>query len=81
MDKTYVIILCIIFVIFIGIQIYLYQKKMKEKDDLIKEIEYFQNQISYIKKNPDMKYQLNDEDIFEIITNFERFKSQSSLHY
>ncbi len=81
MDKTYVIILCIIFVIFIGIQIYLYQKKMKEKDDLIKEIEYFQNQISYIKKNPDMKYQLNDQDIFEIITNFERFKSQSSFQY
>ena len=80
MNKVYVIILCILFVIFIGIQIYLYQKKMKEKDNLIKEIEYFQNQIAYLKKNPDMKYQLNDEDIFEIITNFERFKNQSSYY-
>lgn len=66
-----------IFVLFmIGIiiyQIYRYQEELEMKDRLIGEIEQFQNQVRFLKENPEMRYQLKDEDIFEIVTNYERF--------
>lgn len=66
-----------IFVLFmIGIviyQIYRHQEELERKDQLIGEIEQFQNQVRFLKENPEMRYQLQDEDIFEIVTNYERF--------
>ena len=66
-----------IFVLFmIGIiiyQVYRHQEELERKDKLIGEIEHFQNQIHFLKENPEMRYQLQDEDIFEIVTNYERF--------
>lgn len=66
-----------IFVLFmIGIviyQIYRHQEELERKDQLIGEIEQFQNQVRFLKENPEMRYQLQDKDIFEIVTNYERF--------
>jgi hypothetical protein len=54
-------------------QIYRHQEDLERKDKLIGEIEQFQNQVRFLKENPEMRYQLQDEDIFEIVTNYERF--------
>ena len=54
-------------------QIYRHQEELEQKDRLIGEIEHFQNQIRFLKENPEMRYQLQDQDIFEIVTNYERF--------
>ena len=65
-----------IFMMIIIYKVYRYQEEMEQKDYLIQEIERFQNQIRYLKENPEVKYQLKDEDIFEIMTDYERFSQQ-----
>jgi hypothetical protein len=65
-----------IFIMIIIYKVYRYQEEMEQKDYLIQEIERFQNQIRYLKENPEVKYQLKDEDIFEIMTDYERFSQQ-----
>lgn len=50
-------------------------KKMLEKEEeekMKKEIQHFQNQIHPL-RNEDKIYQMNENDIFEILTNDERF--------
>ncbi len=64
-----------VFICIIMYKIYRYQEEMEQKDRMIQEIDHFQNQISFLKENPEMRYQLQDEDIFEIVTNYERFRS------
>lgn len=67
----------ILFFILFVTSIFLYQmyKKMLEKEEeekMKKEIQHFQNQI-YPLRNEDKIYQMNENDIFEILTNDERF--------
>lgn len=78
MEKRDSMILWIFFIFMIGFilfKIYRYQEELERKDRLIGEIENFQNQIRFLKENPEMRYQLQDEDIFEIVTNYERYRS------
>ncbi len=75
-DNFYVWILIILFIFILLYKLYRYQEEMEKKDQLIEEIGKFHYQIRFLKENPEMKYQLKDEDIFEIITHYERFKNQ-----
>jgi hypothetical protein len=75
-DNLYVLIFILFFIFIILYKFYRYQEELEKKDYLIEEIGKFQNQIHFLKENPDMKYQLKDEDIFEIITDYERFTNQ-----
>ncbi len=47
---------------------------MEEKEKLLFEIEKFSNMIQKLQKNQYQKYQLTDDDIFELITNYERLQ-------
>lgn len=67
----WIFLLCMIGILIY--QMYRHQEELERKDKLIGEIEHFQNQIRFLKENPEMRYQLQDEDIFEIVTNYERF--------
>jgi hypothetical protein len=44
----------------------------EEEERMKKEIQHFQNQIHPL-RNEDKIYQMNENDIFEILTNDERF--------
>lgn len=70
---TYIWIFVLFMIGIIIFQIYRHQEDLERKDKLIGEIEQFQNQVRFLKENPEMRYQLQDEDIFEIVTNYERF--------
>ena len=72
-SKNYYIWILLAFLVgFIIYKIYKYQEEIERKDSLIQEIERFQNQIKFLKENPEIRYQLTDEDIFEITTHYER---------
>ncbi len=74
MHKNLWILGILLFIIFIIIQVYYYQKRMEEKEKLLFEIEKFSNMIQKLQKNQYQKYQLTDDDIFELITNYERLQ-------
>jgi biopolymer transport protein ExbB/TolQ len=74
MHKNMWIVGILLFIIFVIVQVYYYQKRMEEKEKLIFEIEKFSNMIQKLQKNQEQKYQLTDDDIFELITNYERLQ-------
>ncbi len=62
----------LIFIIII-IQIYYYQKKEDERKKLMFELEHFESQLNQVmKKSKD--YVLSDDDVMELLTNYERFQ-------
>jgi len=74
MHKNMWILGILLFILFVIVQVYYYQKKMEEKERMIYEIEKFSNMIQKLQKNQHQKYQLTDDDIFELITNYERLQ-------
>jgi len=70
-------LLYISFLLFFIFCIFMYQmyKKMLEKQDdekMKKETEHFQNQLQPV-RNKKIVYQMTENDVFEILTNDERF--------
>ncbi len=68
------IVLIIVFFIIIILQIYYYKKKEDERKNIMIELENFQNQINNMAKKSN-EYVLSDKDIFELLTNYEKFES------
>jgi biopolymer transport protein ExbD len=72
MIKNYLLIL-IIFVIFIGFQVYFYNIKYKKNDTLIKNVESFENTLVNIDSNE--KYLLDDKSLEILLGDYNNLKN------
>jgi predicted PurR-regulated permease PerM len=68
-----IIIIFILFFIFVGIQIYFYSKVYKKNNDIIQNIELFNNKLLHIdNKN---EYILDDESIEILLEDYNKLKN------
>lgn len=72
MIKIYLLIL-IIFVIFLVVQIYFYNIKYKKNDQLIKNVESFENTLVNIDSNE--KYLLDDKSLEILLEDYNKLKN------
>ena len=72
MIKIYLLIL-IIFVIFIGFQVYFYNIKYKKNDTLIKNVESFENTLVNIDSNE--QYLLDDKSLEILLGDYNNLKN------